>query len=136
MRRKAFTLLELTVASIMLGVLVAVSVQFITAAGRAQMAVRHRQAAICEAANVMERLALRPWDELVPEAMAQVKLSPESRQSLPGAELKIEVDELPQDPSARRIAVAIHWEEGPEGPQRPVRLVAWRYRTAEEGRPR
>ena len=128
MSRRAFTLLEMLAAFAVLGVLVAFCVQLLPAVARQRAAAAQRQAATQEAANLLERIAARPWDQLTPAALQGVGLSSEARRQLPGAKLQVDVFDPAQNPAARRIAVCVQWEDRDGLPVRPARLVAWRYR--------
>ena len=62
-------------------------------------------------------------------------LGEEAKRTLPGAQLDVRVDDETSEPAAKRITVSITYD-GPGGePVRPARLVAWRYRAAEEPKP-
>lgn len=128
-RRSGFTVMELTVATIMLGMILAVTVKFVTAMSARRLAVEHEQAAIREAGNVMERLASRPWDQLSPESVRDLQLSDEARQTLPGAELQVRLATPEKEGDPKQIAVEIRWPERSDGPPRTVRVAAWKYRT-------
>jgi prepilin-type N-terminal cleavage/methylation domain-containing protein len=127
-KRPAFTILELTVAMAVLAVIGVVAMKFSIAVGRRSADARQHQAAIVEAGNVMERLAVRPWEQLTPDALRDVSLSDEARQAVPGAVLKVEVQQQPQEPGAKRLAVEIRWPDDSGQPVLKARLVAWRYR--------
>lgn len=131
--RRGVTLLELAVAGILLGTLLTVCLQMVGATAARRRAVEDRQTAMLEAGNVMERLAARPWDELTPEAVAEIELSSEARESLLEGRLEVDVTRGgPDEPDAKRVAVLVRWNDRSGKPQRPVRLVAWRYRRAGE----
>jgi len=127
-KRKGFSLLELAVAAIVLGAILAVVLKFYAAMAAGEVAVRHRDVAAREAANVLERLWQWPWDQLTAEKAREVRLGEEAQQGLPGGELAVEISQPAQEPDAKRIAVEIRWRERPDAPPSPVRLVAWRYR--------
>ena len=129
-RRKGFSLLELVVAAIVLGAILAVVLKFYAAMAAREVAVRHRDVAAREAANVLERLWQWPWDQLTAEKARDLRLCEEAEQALPGAELAVEISQPAQEPDAKRIAVEIRWPERPDEPPAPVRLVASRYRNA------
>ena len=131
-KRRGMSLLEVSVAGVLLAALLTVCVQFLGATAARRRAMEDRQTAILEAGNVMERLGARQWHELTPETARAMELSEEAQQSLAEARLEVEVAEVPDEAGARRVAVAVHWEDGSGRPQRPVRLVAWRYRIGEE----
>ncbi len=84
-------MIELLVAASLLATLLTVCVQLSGAASAEQRALRQRQAAMNEAANVLERLAIRPWNELTDKGLGNLPLSAAARQSLPAARLEVRV---------------------------------------------
>ena len=136
-RRRGFTMIEMVAGAAILAVLLAVSMEFFHATALYRRAARQRELATQEVANLMERLAAIPWQDLTPEKGGQVRLSDAARRALPGAKLTIEVsspaDERAGEPPAKRIAVALAWEDQSRRLGRPMRLSAWRYRN--EGGP-
>ncbi len=127
MTRRGMTMLEILCAGAMLGALLVVCLQLFSAAAGQRRAAQQRQAAIREAANVMERLDGLSFDRLTPEGVGRVQLCDEARQALPGAELEIQLSTPAGEPEARRITVLLRWQDRTGRPLRPVRLVAWRY---------
>lgn len=131
-RRRGIGLMEIAAAGILLAVMLTVSLQFVRATSGQRRGLQARRTAIQEAANVMERLCARSWEELTPEVAAQVQLSEEARRAFPDGELQVEVALPEKEPDGKRIAVVLRWPAGPEQPDRSVRLVAWKYRVGGE----
>lgn len=127
-RRRGMSLMEVTVAGVLLGVLLAVCLQMLAAMAGHRRALEERQTAIVEASNVIERLSAAPWDALVQEEVAAIDLSDWAKGALPEGRLDVEVTPSGDSPEARRIVVAVHWRDASGNAARPVRLVAWRYR--------
>ncbi len=127
-RARGFTVTELLVACVVLVALLAVCFEIVGASLSARRAASRRLIARQEAANLMERLAARPWDELTPELAAGLGLSPEGRAALPGAELAASVAAVEGEEAAKRISVEVRWKDTSSPSPRPERLVAWRYR--------
>ncbi|MBU4273499.1 MAG: hypothetical protein KKA28_16690 [Planctomycetes bacterium] len=123
------TILELVVAGALLGTLLVVCLKMIGAVADWRRESDRRQLALFEAANLMERVADRPWDELTPEAVAAVRLPDNIRERLPGAELKIEVSDSPPErkPPSKRIAVSIRWRDRAGRMLPPVSIATWRF---------
>lgn len=130
-RSRGMTLIEVSVAGVLLAVLITVSLQLMGATAARRRAVEDRQTAGVEASNVMERLAALPWEELTPENVAAVRLSSEARKTLCEGRLEIDVARPGDEPllDQKRITVSVGWQDRSGAPQRPVRLVSWRYRT-------
>ena len=74
-RRGAFAAIELTVATILLVVAMTLAVQALGWVAAERRATERRAAAVREAANLMERLTARPFDQITPEARRR-KCSP------------------------------------------------------------
>jgi hypothetical protein len=129
MSRRGGILLELLVAGVLLGTLLVLGAQLLKVAADGRRESDRRQAALDELANVLERVAARPWTELTESALAQEKLSPETEKQLPGAELKIAVAEQPQQPIAKRLTVSIRWRDRGGEFIKPLSITTWKYKT-------
>ena len=106
----------------------AVAVQMLGWVASERRAADRRQWAVQEAANVMERLAAQPWERLTSEQAAAVELSATARQVLPDAQLEVNVVNEPEQPTAKRLLVAVQWQRRPGQPVARVALVSWVYR--------
>jgi hypothetical protein len=121
-------MIELAVAGALVGTLLVVGLQLIAAATAQHRAADQRQCALLELGNIMEQITARPWAELTTAALSKEKLSPSVGSQLPGAELKIEVSTSAADPDAKRIAVALRWQDRSGQFVAPVTLTTWRYK--------
>jgi Tfp pilus assembly protein PilV len=130
--RRGFSLLESFAAMVLLAAMLTVSLQFLRALADHRRAVRQREAAVQETANVMERLCAQRWHDLTAETGKQVQLSPQASRVLPGGVLKVEITPSNEKPECKRISVVVSWQDVPGRPNRPARLVAWRYLSANE----
>ncbi len=132
MRRRGLTIVELTIAVLVIGVLLASIGRLLTVVAQQQREDERRLAALHEAANHMERLAAIPWNGLSTETVSQATLSVEAAEALPAGELTVRISEAapPADAAAlerRRVEVAVTWRNTAGERVQPVRLVAWRY---------
>ncbi len=93
-RSRGFTLPEVLVAGVVLGVALTFSVQLTGSLRIKQREAQHRLYALTEAENWLQRLAATPWDELTPEHAAECRLSETAAGQLPAGELKIDVAAL------------------------------------------
>jgi Tfp pilus assembly protein PilE len=125
--RRGLSILELAVAGVLLAALAVVCVKFFAASATQRRALAERRAALCEAANLMERLAARPYDQLTAKQLAQEKPSSPFAAVLPGTKLQIEVADAAGPPTGKRITLRLTWP-GPD-PAAPlcVQLISWRY---------
>ena len=92
-----------------------------------RQALEQRRWATREAANLMERIMARPWDELTPEQLAPLAESLAAERSLRGGQVAIEVLDHEQ-PAAREVRVRIAWRNPAQQVERPVELIAWKHR--------
>jgi prepilin-type N-terminal cleavage/methylation domain-containing protein len=127
MRRRGMTLLELVVAAALLGTVMVVCLQMLAATTHQRKVADQRQLALLEVENAMERLAVRPWNDLTPQTPA-AQLSPAVRGRLPGADLKVEVTASAAESLAKRIAVSLRWKDDSGQFTKPVTIVTWRWR--------
>jgi Tfp pilus assembly protein PilV len=130
--RRGSTLLEMMIAAAMLGTLLTVCLQLCQAAAGQRRAADQRQCATLELANLMDRIAAQPWEELTAAALAGERPSPWAAGQLPGAELKVDISAPGDEPDARRITAALRWQDrsGRLGP--PLQLTTWRYRSGQK----
>jgi Tfp pilus assembly protein PilE len=128
MKRRGFLLTEMIVAVVLLMALTMLCVKYFSVTATQRKALDQRQTALHEAANIMERLGVKPWDELTAEKLSEISLSPELKSALPEGEIKIELADENAKPTAKRITITIRWQDQSGQWTQPVRLVAWRYR--------
>ena len=121
-------MVEMVVAGAVVGALLVVCLQLLSAAVAQRRAADQRQCALVELGNVMEQIAARPWAELTTAALSQEKLSPSAERQLPGAELKIEVFASAGEPNAKRITAALRWRDRSGQLLAPATLTTWRYK--------
>lgn len=130
--RRGYTLIELTIASLLLGTAMGLIAPALIWIARERRAADRRQEALQEVQNVLERLTARPWETVTADLAGETQLDERLRDQLPEAKLSVEVAEVPDDAEAKRVSVELRWENGPERAAAPVRLTAWMYR---RGRP-
>lgn len=129
-RRRAFTLLELIVTCLLLGILFTVMVPLLATTARQRQASDRRLAAMSHAANLLERWTSRDYADLAGATTQTVPLPEEVAHLLPRGAAEVAVTDESQGPPARRIAVTVRWQDR-HGPARPVRLTGWVFRTRE-----
>jgi len=127
-RRRGFTMVEILASVVMLATAMSLTVQLLGALAAERRAAERRLCAVQEVANLMERVSARPWEEVTPESLRAVKLSPVALRALPGAELAATVDDASADEGEKRIDLRLKWRDRAGGWTAPVRLSAWVYR--------
>ncbi len=128
MTRRGFTLIELTAATVMLGVLIVVSVRMLAATAAADRAAWQRQAAWQEAANLMERIDAMPWEQIDPAHVDQLQLPERLEQSLPNSSLELAIGTRLDQPDVKQITVTIGWGGTETKPPKEARLSMWKYK--------
>lgn len=126
--RRGMMMMELIVACVLLGTLLAVCVQMLSAVASQRRAAERRQCAMQELGNVMERIAVRPWSKLSTATLVGEKPAAAVAALLPEADLKIEVVAMPNEPEAKRITAILCWQEGEGRPVARAALSTWRYK--------
>lgn len=121
------SIVECTVALVILATAMASAAQWAVAAKTQQRLAAQRQIACQEAGNLMERVFALPPAELDDQHLSALKLSRTARQRLPSVRHTLTMDSDEQRPGGKRIVVEIQWTSRPGHWARPVRLVAWRY---------
>ncbi|MEK6235394.1 MAG: prepilin-type N-terminal cleavage/methylation domain-containing protein [Planctomycetales bacterium] len=131
--RRGFTLLELTVAMVVLGAAAALVLQLALWTKVSLRQTQTRQWARREVSQHLESLASLPWNEITPKTAATIEPSAAMRRLAPDAELTAEVLSEDKPFSRKRIVVRLRWRDRAGNWNHPLRLVAWAY--PEEARP-
>lgn len=128
-RRRGFGLAEMAIAGLLLALAMGLVAQTAVWLAAERRGAARRERALQEAANLMERLAARPWDELTPDLARVQALTPATAEVLRDGTLAVAIAGDDVEPAAKSIAIEIGWGSGGSGGRvAPVRLVAWVYR--------
>lgn len=120
--RRGYAMLETIGGLVVLVMALAMTVRLIGWVAAERRAAERRSWALVEAANVMERLAGRPWDDLTARSVAAEPLGPTARDLLPGGRLSVRLTEAD---GLKRITVEVHWHGRSGLDEAPVHLTAW-----------
>jgi len=123
-KRRAFTMVEVALTVLMVAVAMTTILQVLVWVASERRAIDRREWALEEAANIMERITAQPWNEISSEAVKSLSLPERMRESLPGVELSIAVDEKP-DVQLKRIAILLRWRNQAGVWDAPVRITSW-----------
>jgi hypothetical protein len=123
--RRGVILVEVVVGCALAALLLALCVQMLSLTAFERRDVEQRSIALEQAANLIERVAAMPYDQITPEKLAELKLPPEVEPILPGGAAKWFVTDETGDLPAKRVRVEIAWRGG--RPQRPAKLTTWVY---------
>ncbi len=125
--RRGVMLMEAVAAGALLAVLLIISLRVMAAAALERRVVEKRTVAIQEAANAIERASALSWEQITPERLAEIRLSPAVEQFLAGAKLAWTVEPTASGPTAKHIRAELTWQSPNGAPSAPVRLNYWAY---------
>jgi hypothetical protein len=125
MRRRGVILMEVVVACGLAAVLMAVSVQMLTLMATQRRDVERRAIAQQEAANLIERVASIPFEQLTPDSLQSLTIDPEVARLLPAAKASLSLAAEPGPTPAKRVAVEVSWIGVGKRRELPVRLTSW-----------
>jgi type II secretory pathway pseudopilin PulG len=126
-RQRGMTILEITLAAGLLGILMTVSVRMLRVMGDRQRAGERRAAALQTVQAIAEQLENMPWDDLTASAADEIAVPETMAHHLPGAKLNVTVSEESEPVVAKRATLELRWN-GPRGqPAAPVRLTTWAF---------
>ena len=125
--RRGMTLLEVSVALLVLTVAMVALVQLISLSVRQRRMDDQRSLALQELANEAERLAVLPWSELTAERLGSWQPPAEVSAQLPAAKCQVAVQDEAGPPAARRIDLSLGWINSVGESVTPVELTFWRY---------
>jgi hypothetical protein len=122
-------LAELAMSAVMLMVALALVVKVLGWVAAERRGAERREWAVQEASNLLETMTAGPFESVTAEAAARAALSPQARQMLPGAELKLDVarDDAAGGADSKRVTVRIRWRDRSGSWDTPVRLSTWIY---------
>jgi hypothetical protein len=126
-RRRALTIVEVTVALGLLAFGLVLTAQLLGLAARQRQAAGQLLVAQLEASNALERIAAMPYDRVTSESLGNLTLSNDAKATLADGQLKAKVETAADSgPRHKRITVEVAWPMG-EGPPRTVELTSWKY---------
>ena len=123
-RRLGLTLLETTVAAVLVAAAGVLTAQMAASSARQQRSIAQRQVALEEASNLLEALCSQSVAELDSLNQQDRPLSGAAAEMLPDGKLEIRVAAA-DDGDARRVEVRTLWQ-APQGREpHSIKLVAW-----------
>jgi len=123
--RRGITLLEVSVATALLAILLGTTTQFLRVLSTQQRAGERRLVAMQAVQAVAELISNMRADELTADAARQVAVPADAEPYLPGARLDIDVADESLPVAAKRVSIALFWN-GPSGQQAgKVVLTTW-----------
>ncbi len=126
--RRGSILIEAVTAGVVMVIVMGLSVQVLGLVSRQHRQSERRRCAQQEAANWMEWWTAQPFSAVTAEGVKGAQLSEMAKDQLPGGRLAIEVADEGAKPEAKRITVAVTWQNSAGQDEAPARLVAWKYK--------
>ena len=130
--RRGTTLIEATVALMVLSAAMLALVQMLSLATQQRRLTEVRRIALEEVANQAERVAALPWQGAAADQLKTWEPSAALLAAIPQAKCQIAVSEEAGPPAARRVHLEITWTDADGQPALPVGLTVWKFA---EGRP-
>jgi Tfp pilus assembly protein PilV len=125
-KRRGISLVEVTVAAVVMSALVVMLGQAVGWVAVARRDADRRQVATLEAGNVMEQITANTFDGIDAEVARKVRLSDHAHRLLGDDALKVDVQTIEGEPPAKRITVSVAHDGAKNGPG-AVRLATWVY---------
>ena len=126
-RRRGSLLLEAAVAVVLLSIVFLAVAHLMAVAGRQRREIQWHSLATLEAANTLERIMIRPWDELTTDGLASLAMSQAAARRLPEPRLRVDVQPSEGPPPVKRIRVQVDWVNLADQRGEPVKLIAWKH---------
>ena len=134
-RRRGSIFLEVCMAVVILTAALGVIAQLLVLTAQQQQSHERRRIATRAAANLMERVVARPWQETASEKVASLDLSAEARRRLPDGRVRIEIVDEEGTPTSKRIQIQVDWVNSAGQRVRPVQLAAWKHHQEKQPSP-
>ena len=131
MKRRGALLIEAGIAAALVAVAMVAVAQLLAVSAVQERALDQRRVAAQEAANVLETVLVRPWEELTAEQFKELKLSAEAMKRLPDGQMQCDVDLLSEQPPVKKLVAEASWRNQ-AGERERVRLCAWKFRSEEQ----
>lgn len=122
--RAAFTLFELMLAMMLMGVIFSVFVPMLLTIAHVRRDAAREQVALQHAANVLEAVTLRPWAELQ-APLTGPELSTEQQQMFDELEQTVSISEVEGTPASKRVTVSLTWKHRSGQRTTPLMLHGW-----------
>jgi hypothetical protein len=124
-KRRGGLLLEAMIASIAIGAATILAATVMVSVNANRRTAERLQLATEELNNQLERLTVRPWSELTPEAVKEIRITSSTATVLPNGELRIHLHEVEKPAPAKRLSAELRWQDRGDMWRPPVRMTAW-----------
>jgi hypothetical protein len=131
LKGRGATLIEVTVALVVLAAAMLALAQMVALAARQRRLTEARRLAMDEVANQAERVAALPWDKVQPAEFTSWEPSAALTGAIPAVKCLAEVTDEPGPPAARRVRLEVQWTDAAGQPTSPVGLTLWKFAEAQ-----
>lgn len=128
-RRPGFTIIELAVTMILLGMLMSLVVPLLGLIHKQRRACEQRVVAVQLIDNLMERFTAEDYESITQSAADQLAVPPEDASFFPGAKLTVTVSEIGEDIRGKQITIDLSWHDSDGAAVAPARLTSFVYPT-------
>lgn len=122
-----FTVIELTVTMILLGMLMALVVPMLSLISQQQRESERRVVAVQLIGNMMERMTSNNYEAITQSAAEEIQLPAEEAPYFPDAKLTVTVTETDSGPNAKQITIVLSWNDSHGVAVAPARLTTYVY---------
>ncbi len=125
--RRGSLLAETTMSTVLLVIVMGMTVKLLGWVALERRAAQRREQAVVLVANLMERLAAHPYNEVTPDLAREIAAPAQSALSLPDAKLNVDITESQPGAgrSIKRIAIQLRYSDHNGESAGPVRLTSW-----------
>lgn len=123
--RRGFTLVEMMVAGVLLMTIAMVVVPSIYWVHRQHRQTEHRQLAIVEVENMMERVVALPFNDISQTKVDKFVLSESALSQLVNPKLEIKISDSNGLLQTKKIQIQLEWKNYQGMNMAPVRLTSW-----------
>jgi type II secretory pathway pseudopilin PulG len=125
--RPGMTLLETTVALLVVSAVIAAIVQLVSVTANQRRTLEERRLALQEVANQAERIALLSWEQTDPEKLTLWQPSADLLAAAPQAKCLITVSSEPGSPDGRHIRLSITENSAADAPIELAAVTLWKF---------
>lgn len=123
--RSGFTLIESSVAAVLLAAVLSIAVALLTSIARQRQAASLHAKAVIAADNLMERLTAEPFDAITADRADELRQASPVAEELPEAAVDVRVSDVDGPPLGKRVEVEVKWQLRADGPPSRHAVAAW-----------
>ncbi len=127
--RRGFSVIEVSASAVLVLALVSGSLDLIRRTLSIQEESRRDDIAQCEVSNLMETVAIVPWEKLTEDDLSRLALSDTSLDELNDPRLEVRIERTEGGTDGKRVLLRLSWSNPHQHDHRSAtELTCWRYR--------